>query len=381
VVNATRNVRVRFDGSAKGLIAAAGKAGFAMERFEKQTRKSIGGISKSSRGFIGGLADGLVGLPKMISNAFSAVPSEIKLLIMAAGAAAGTIFAGAGAAAIVAGISLAFGGGVLAAGIAKAVKDPAVAAAWAPLGVQLSAALTTLGKHFVEPLARAAAAFAPVIAMIGPMADRLGAIFAPVVDKLSPALALAAERILPSIEKIAIASAPLFETLAAKAPIIADSIAKFFDMIARNGPAANQFFGRILDGTVRLIDFLTIVIDKLIRVYSWFERIARQFEGGWLSNNGNLVFGKIPGRAKGGSVLAGRSYMVGEEGREIFTPRQSGTIIPADKTAAALSGGGREPVEVHVFVHDGAVRDLVHVEIRESNRSLKRAALAGAGAR
>ena len=36
-------------------------------------------------------------------------------------------------------------------------------------------------------------------------------------------------------------------------------------------------------------------------------------------------------RAKGGSVIAGQSYLVGEEGMEIFTPNSSGFITPNDK--------------------------------------------------
>jgi hypothetical protein len=46
------------------------------------------------------------------------------------------------------------------------------------------------------------------------------------------------------------------------------------------------------------------------------------------------------GRASGGSVMAGRPYMVGESGREMFVPAQSGTVITAKDTAKMASGGG-----------------------------------------
>lgn len=54
-------------------------------------------------------------------------------------------------------------------------------------------------------------------------------------------------------------------------------------------------------------------------------------------------------RAGGGSVLAGRSYYVGERGTEVFTPSTNGTIIPNDRVGA-LSGGGRQ-----IIVQPGAV--------------------------
>lgn len=43
-------------------------------------------------------------------------------------------------------------------------------------------------------------------------------------------------------------------------------------------------------------------------------------------------------RATGGPVGAGKSYLVGEEGPEIFKPRRSGHIIPNDRLAAAAPG-------------------------------------------
>lgn len=39
---------------------------------------------------------------------------------------------------------------------------------------------------------------------------------------------------------------------------------------------------------------------------------------------------QYPGREKGGTVVSGKSYMVGEAGPELFTPGQTGTITPND---------------------------------------------------
>jgi tape measure domain-containing protein len=43
----------------------------------------------------------------------------------------------------------------------------------------------------------------------------------------------------------------------------------------------------------------------------------------------------FPGRAKGGTVAGGRSYMVGEKGPELFTPGRSGSIAPSGSFGGA----------------------------------------------
>ncbi len=43
----------------------------------------------------------------------------------------------------------------------------------------------------------------------------------------------------------------------------------------------------------------------------------------------------IPAMAGGGSAIAGRAYLVGERGPELFVPITSGTVVPNDKIAAA----------------------------------------------
>ena len=45
----------------------------------------------------------------------------------------------------------------------------------------------------------------------------------------------------------------------------------------------------------------------------------------------------LVGRAAGGPVSSNSTYMVGEKGPELFVPRTSGTIVPADATAAAMA--------------------------------------------
>ena len=49
-------------------------------------------------------------------------------------------------------------------------------------------------------------------------------------------------------------------------------------------------------------------------------------------------------RADGGNVSAGKSYVVGERGAELFMPNRSGTIIPND---GINSGGNTKNITVN----------------------------------
>ena len=63
-------------------------------------------------------------------------------------------------------------------------------------------------------------------------------------------------------------------------------------------------------------------------------------------------------RAIGGSVQAGKPYMVGERGVEMFVPNQSGSIIPSNQ----LGGGGGTTIVQNINVTTG-VQQTVRAEI------------------
>jgi hypothetical protein len=80
--------------------------------------------------------------------------------------------------------------------------------------------------------------------------------------------------------------------------------------------------------------------------------------------------GYSPGRAVGGAVVKGRSYLVGENGPEIWSG-DSGTITPARQTAKLLAGGsggaGGSSGGADVYV-----TSVLQLDGREVHRSLKR---------
>lgn len=56
----------------------------------------------------------------------------------------------------------------------------------------------------------------------------------------------------------------------------------------------------------------------------------------WLSSTRFGKFLGMEGKASGGTVTAGKPYMVGEKGAELFVPNQTGTIVPNNQ----VGGGG-----------------------------------------
>ena len=74
-------------------------------------------------------------------------------------------------------------------------------------------------------------------------------------------------------------------------------------------------------------DIMKMIITDLIKAWT-IMNIINPIRG---------FFGlpSLTGKAAGGTVTAGRPYLVGEKGAELFVPNQTGTIVPNDK----MSGG------------------------------------------
>lgn len=82
------------------------------------------------------------------------------------------------------------------------------------------------------------------------------------------------------------------------------------------------------------------------------------------------VVGGLPGRATGGPVVAGRGYLVGERGPELFVPTAGGRV------ETGMPGGGREVrVSITVNARAGESADVLRQSSRQVARAV-RAALA-----
>lgn len=90
------------------------------------------------------------------------------------------------------------------------------------------------------------------------------------------------------------------------------------------------------------------------------------FGAGLVNGIGSLITGLLglPGRAAGGPVSAGRGYVVGERGPEVFMPPSSGRI-------ERISGGGGRDVRVAIAIQAPAPGDPQ--VLRQSSRQVARA--------
>lgn len=103
-------------------------------------------------------------------------------------------------------------------------------------------------------------------------------------------------------------------------------------------------FGFQLSEDGESFSLLGFINEQVGKVWDWIKETfswgnVKDTVGGWLGFGGD---DEVDGeRAMGGPVAKGNSYLVGEKGPEIFTPSQSGNIIPNDevRTAAMLKQG------------------------------------------
>ena len=103
----------------------------------------------------------------------------------------------------------------------------------------------------------------------------------------------------------------------------------------------------ISDLGVSIYDSIAGAFDRLTgKIGQWFGWVREKF-----ANLGSSIAGVFTGgdgpapidgaRAAGGPVSAGKNYLVGERGPEIFSPSSSGSIIPNHRTGGSVSNDNR----------------------------------------
>jgi len=70
----------------------------------------------------------------------------------------------------------------------------------------------------------------------------------------------------------------------------------------------------------------------------------------------------LPKFATGGSMMPGKSYLVGENGPELVIPRHSGTVVNANQTAGAMGGSGGFTQNLTISV-SGSDASMVRAEV------------------
>jgi len=139
-----------------------------------------------------------------------------------------------------------------------------------------------------------------------------------------------------------------------------EQIEKIKEIILANQETADDFVTRIKEGleTAGIGDFMTTLSDGFVQAVAMFEdSLADAIVKGKadFSDLGDFIkqvlakamvqkfiTGPIMGLfglAKGGPANAGQPYIIGEEGPEIFVPKQSGVVLPNSSLKGMNDGG------------------------------------------
>jgi phage-related minor tail protein len=134
---------------------------------------------------------------------------------------------------------------------------------------------------------------------------------------------------------------------------LSNAFSSAFSAIA-NGANVFEALGQAIKGVI--VDLIQAALKGLI-----FRAIMNAIapgSGGAVSGLGSLLGGFGGFRAGGGPVGAGRSYIVGENGPELFTPGVSGNIIPNGRLGSVSNSFGGMQVQ---GVLTGRGNDLVAI--------------------
>lgn len=102
------------------------------------------------------------------------------------------------------------------------------------------------------------------------------------------------------------------------------------------GEIIEASFGRIIDRLNFAIDVFEAVTSAIKDVVTWIDKFNNK-EIKEKSVDVSASTSSYYGRAIGGPVSKGSTYLVGEKGKELFTPSQNGTIIPNNQTERLLN--------------------------------------------
>ncbi len=97
---------------------------------------------------------------------------------------------------------------------------------------------------------------------------------------------------------------------------------------------ATAFEDAIISGK-GLQDILKALEQDILRII--MRKLVTQPLEGFISG---ALSSAIPGMQKGGPVMGGNAFIVGEKGPELFIPPIAGNIVPNQQIAGQLSGGG-----------------------------------------
>jgi phage-related protein len=184
-------------------------------------------------------------------------------------------------------------------------------------------------------------------------------IFGPALSGLSSAFTKVKEAITNNSEELA----PLFTLFKNVATFVRDTIGPAIGTILKTAfDVLGTAIAAVITGVAKVVNFLDDMIDK---VKAFIKLVKDNPVVSGISGLIDRVFGGA--RAMGGPVTSGTSYLVGEQGPELFTPGRNGSITPNHSL-----GGGRGSV-INLTVNgaidpEGTARAIINVLNNSSYR-------------
>jgi hypothetical protein len=186
----------------------------------------------------------------------------------------------------------------------------------------------------------------------------IGKVLSPIIDGLRSAFEKVTSKIAENEEKLKPLLA-LFKVIATfvrdvYAPVIGKILGTAFDVL---GSAISFVIGLF----AQLVSVVNSAFNAIKNIVNFIKNNpVTQAIGGAIDN----IFGG--GRAMGGPVSRGTSYVVGERGPELFVPNTSGKIIP---NGGSSGGGSTINLTVNGAIDaEGTARTIIDVLNRSSSR-------------
>jgi phage-related protein len=187
----------------------------------------------------------------------------------------------------------------------------------------------------------------------------IGSVLTPVIDGLRSAFEKVSAKLTENEDKLK----PLLKLFKEIAEFVRDVVAP---IIGKTLGAAFNVLGSAI-GIV--VDIFSNLVDVVNKAFTAISKIVNFIKNNPVTKGLTSVIDKAfgGGKALGGPVNAGTSYVVGERGPELFVPTTSGKIIPNDR----MGGGGGTVINLTVngaIDAEGTARTIINVLNRSTSR-------------
>jgi phage-related protein len=179
----------------------------------------------------------------------------------------------------------------------------------------------------------------------------LGAFLTPVINGLRSAFEAVTGKIAENEEKLK----PLFSLFKVIAAFVRDTYAPIIGKVLG---AAFNVLGSAISVVIGLFANLVSVVNS---AFNAIKAVVNFIKNNPVTQaiGGAIDFAFGGGKALGGPVMGGTSYLVGERGAELFTPTSNGVITPNNKL-----GGGNTTINLNVtgaIDPEGTARSIINV--------------------